>query len=398
MRILAIDTSCDDTCIAILEIKNSKIKILSNAVSSQIKIHKKYGGVFPFLAKREHQKNLPFALKIALKKAGLLKKKKKNQIRIKELEAMNSFLKENDFISKTKNFLLNYQKPEIDLIAVTSGPGLEPCLWTGINFAKVISFSWKKPIVLVNHLEGHIFSNWLTPTYKKIKTQKDSLENREKEKTIFPAIALIISGGHTELVFIKKILQYKLLGETVDDAAGECLDKIAKILNLPYPGGPEIEKIAKDGNPNFHYFPRPMINTKDYNFSFSGLKTAVLYFVKNIQKKKLKNIKKDIAASSQEAVIEVLVKKTIKAAKEKKAKTILVGGGVSANKRLKSIFKKELKKEKINANLLFPPKKFSTDNAAMIAISAFYHKKEKIIPTLKNLKSRKIIAKPNLNF
>lgn len=389
MKILSIDTSCDDTCISVLEMKNFKIKILSNVVSSQVKIHKKYGGVFPFLAKREHQKNLIPVLKNALKKAKILKKRKKPK-KISQ-ETLKKFLSRDPLLfQKTKMFLESYKKPNIELIAITVGPGLEPCLWTGINFAKSLAFFWQIEIVKINHLEGHIFASLLN--------KKEYIFSSTGEKNqLFPAIALIASGGHTELVWIKNIGKYKLIGETLDDAAGECLDKIAKILDLSYPGGPIIEKLAKEGNPSAYNFPRPMVWSKNYNFSFSGLKTAVLYFTKKLSSKELKSAKKDIASSAQEAVIDTLIKKTLKAAKEYKVKTIIVGGGVSANQRLKLKFKEEIKKEKLKFNLFFPEKKYSTDNAVMIGMAGFLHQIEKIKPTKENL-LKKLVAKPNLNF
>jgi N6-L-threonylcarbamoyladenine synthase len=237
MNILAIDTSCDDTCISILEVKNGRFNLKSNIVSSQIKIHQKYGGVYPALAKREHQKNLMPVLKQALKKAKLLK------------------------VSKN-------QKPDINAIAVTIGPGLDPCLWMGVNFAKALSYFWQVPIIPVNHIEGHILANFLTKT-----------DNNFQKS--FPAICLIVSGGHTQLILMKGIGNYKIIGETRDDAAGECFDKTARILGLSYPGGPaiasEAERISTVQCKLQIKLPRPMINSKDYDFSFSGLKTAVLY-------------------------------------------------------------------------------------------------------------------------
>lgn len=377
MKILAIDTSCDETCAAVLEEKNGKIKIKSNVVSSQIKVHKKYGGVVPGLAKREHEKNLTRVLKESLKKAGLLKKDNKNKKSFKKTDKILE--REKELSNLTKKFLKDYKKPDIKFIAVTQGPGLEPCLWTGINFTKALSFFWEKPIVPVNHLKGHILVNLL-----------------EKKEIKFPAIALVASGGHTELVFIKNIKNYKLLGETRDDAAGECLDKVAKIINLPYPGGPEIEKLAKKGNSESYDLPRPMILSKNYDFSFSGLKTAVLYLTKKIGKGKLKSkkTKRDIAASCQQAIIDVLISKTIKAAKEKKAKTILFGGGVVANKELRKQMKKKIKTDFPKINYIEPKVSLSTDNAVMIGIAGLISKKKMILP--KNFS--KIKAKANINF
>ncbi len=238
MIILAIETSCDDTCIAIAEIRNSKFEIRSNIVSSQVKIHAKYGGVFPSLAKREHQKNLPIVLRKALREA---------------------------------------KNPKIDVIAATVGPGLEPCLWTGINFAKELAEKMNLPIIPINHIEAHILVNFINRGSTSLKLK------------IFPAICLVVSGGHTQLILMKGIGKYRILGETRDDAAGECFDKIARILRLGYPGGPVISKLAKsasDRGSTSLKLPRPMIYQKNYDFSFSGLKTAVLYWVKNLKSEK----------------------------------------------------------------------------------------------------------------
>jgi len=352
MFILSIDTSCDDTCISIIKSKKQKAKskntnfeILSNVVSSQVKVHARYGGIVPYLAKREHQKNLAMVFKKTLAKSKI-------------------------------------QNPKIiDFIAVTIGPGLEPCLWQGINFAKNLANDLKKPIVPVNHLEGHILANFLKPINKSLKS---------KTLKILPAVGLVVSGGHTELFLMKNIGKYKLLGETRDDAAGECLDKIARILNLEYPGGPSIAQQAEQWKPqiliskpktnltfNTQYpikLPRPMIYQKNYDFSFSGLKTAVLYLTKKIGPTKLKDpkIKANICFEVQQAIIDVLISKTIRAAKEYKVKSILIGGGVSANKELRKQFKLKLTINNLQLNFLAPPKKFCTDNAAMIGIAGYF--------------------------
>ncbi len=352
MHILAIETSCDETGIALIEakgrgLKNPRFKILKNLVASQIKIHQPFGGVVPNLAKREHLKNLPVLYKKILD--------------------------------------IGYKIQDIDLIAVTVGPGLEPALWAGINFAKEIYKEIKKSgnkkigIIGVNHLEGHLYSNWLNA-------------NR-KSQIKFPAIVLIASGGHTILLLMKDLTRWKKLGETRDDAAGEAFDKVARLLNLPYPGGPEIEKLAKIGNPKVINFPRPMINQKNYDFSFSGLKTAVLYYIRdNFPRRPALSLRDsaaaDIAAAFQFAVFDVLVSKILRAAEEFKAKSIIVSGGVAANSSLKKYLKFKIKNSKIN--LFIPSKKFCTDNAAMIAVAGYVNYSRK--------KKRRLSARGNLDI
>jgi len=351
MIILGIETSCDDTCVSLIKVKKTKGKlpqfeIISNIVSSQVDIHKKYGGVYPTLAKREHEKNLPILFKKTLKKT-------------------------------TNNY-------PIDLIAVTTGPGLDPCLWTGINFAKKISDHHKIPIVAINHIEAHLIIS-LFSLEKKSLTPKKNLS--------FPAIGLIVSGGHTLIVLIKKIGDYEVLGETRDDAAGECFDKTARILGLDYPGGPAISAEAEKFNLAMSRtkfgikLPRPMINSKDFDFSFSGLKTAVLYHYQStpIKKRKSKKYKSEMANEIQESIIDVLIKKTLLASEKYRIKSIILGGGVIANKMLKSRFEKESKKLKI----FFPPEKMQTDNALMVAVTGFFKK----TTSLKRIK-----AMPNLKL
>ena len=332
MKILGIETSCDETAVAVLEVKNNKIKVLSNIVSSQIKIHAPYGGVVPSLAAREHEKNLPRVFNLALKKA------------------------------KIKN-----PKKEIDFIAVTVGPGLEIALWKGINFAKELTRFWNKPVIGINHLEAHIYSNWL------------SLKNKNRT---FPALNLIVSGGHTQLVLMSGHGRFKVIGETQDDAAGEAFDKVARMLGLGYPGGPIISKLAEKGNPEKYNLPRPMLNQKNYNFSFSGLKTAVLYLLREIDvltsdsiiKRKLK-IQQDIAASFQKAAIDVLVAKTVRAAKEYRVKSVFLSGGVSANKLLRKTLEEKSKSLKVSYSQ--PDLQYTGDNAAMTAAVGYYKFKNK---------------------
>ncbi|MEK7114489.1 MAG: tRNA (adenosine(37)-N6)-threonylcarbamoyltransferase complex transferase subunit TsaD [Patescibacteria group bacterium] len=401
MKILAIETSCDETAVALVEakgeLKNPRFKILENLVASQIKIHRPFGGVVPNLAKREHLKNLP--------------------ILFKKLVASGYWLSP-------------------DLIAVTVGPGLEPALWTGINFAKELysklkTHNSKLKLVGVSHLEGHLYSFLLSHTKEALPYREARKESQWKESqwsNIFPAIHLLVSGGHTILILMKDLIHYKKLGETRDDAVGEAFDKVARLLDLPYPGGPEIEKFAKKGNSEAINFPRPMMNQKNYDFSFSGLKTAVLYYLKNNENLPLRKVSRspsgygssearergressgrasgwasetpsfreaslsDVAASFQQAAFDVLISKTLRAAKEFKAKSIMISGGVAANKTLKKEFQKAIKFQFSNSKipqLLIT--EFPTDNAAMIAVAGHINYLRK--------KNRRLIANGNLGL
>ncbi|MDI6883119.1 MAG: tRNA (adenosine(37)-N6)-threonylcarbamoyltransferase complex transferase subunit TsaD [Patescibacteria group bacterium] len=423
---MAIDTSCDDTCVAILKIvptlsssalnressisnqetldeigENCKLKILSNVVSSQVKLHQKYGGVYPTLAKREHRCNLAPVLKESLLKARLLKSKIKNkklktQIRNKKIKKF--LVRENILYKRLKEFLEKYQKPEIDAIAVTVGPGLEPCLWQGVNFAKALCFWWDLPVIPVNHIEAHLFANWLRPISSKLKIKNKKLKTQIKNEEIkFPAVCLVVSGGHTQLILMtpirktsfsngtRKNWKYKIIGETRDDAAGECFDKTARILGLPYPGGPAIAQQAGQlkskvkNQKSKIILPRPMINSKDYDLSFSGLKTAVLYdFRKRPEKVRTsKEYIREMAKEIQQAIIDVLIKKTIRAAKNYKAKTIILGGGVVANQEFRKQLGTIIKKQLPNTYYLKPKTCFCTDNAAMVALAGYFNKNKK---------------------
>ena len=348
MKILAIETSCDETACAVLEAHAVKavvdFSILSNQISSQVKIHAPFGGVVPNLAKREHQKNLPILLERALKE------------------------------SKTK-------KP--DVLAVTYGPGLEPALWVGINFAKELSRKWGVPLIPVNHLEGHIYSAFM-------RNFKFSISNFE----FFPLLTLIVSGGHTELVLTRKHLDYKILGETKDDAAGEAFDKVARMLGLGYPGGPLLAKIAnrlKAQNSKFKVsLPRPMLHSGDLYFSFSGLKTAVLYLLEELRPRySMKDIRARVASEFQNAVVEVLVRKTLGAVKKHYPKTVTIGGGVAANKMLRKELGRSLQKLPFEVHYLAPDLVFTGDNAAMIAVPAYFRfKAKKFRQNSESLKAR----------
>jgi N6-L-threonylcarbamoyladenine synthase len=322
MTILAIETSCDETAIALCKtsggLRAPKIAVLSEVVASQIDVHREFGGVVPNLAKREHIANLPIVLEKTLKKIS------------------------RDESGKPKG---------LDMIAVTVGPGLEPALWAGIEFAKKLGTQWNVPVVGANHLEGHLYSFLLA---KKAEGPK-----------LFPAVALIVSGGHTILISMNSLASRAVIGETLDDAAGECFDKVARMLELPYPGGVEIERLAKTGNPGAIAFPRPMIHAANFSFSFSGLKTSVLYYLKNNPDTK----KADVAASFQASVIDVLVYKTLRGAEAIGAHSIFFSGGVAANRTLRSSLSRAARKAGMST--FVAPFRYNTDNAVMIALAAY---------------------------
>ncbi len=309
-RILGIETSCDETAAAVVE--NGR-EILSNAVASQVDLHAQFGGIFPEVASRQHILSIYPIVDQALKDAHL-------------------------------------KLSDLDGIAVTRGPGLPGSLVVGINMAKGLAIGSGLPLLGINHLEGHLYSAWLREEGKK-----------KKKSPKFPLLALIVSGGHTELILMKHHLVYERLGGTLDDAAGEAFDKIARLLELGYPGGPAIQEAALDGDPNAFDFPRSWLDDS-FNFSFSGLKTSVLRTVQQLEKQKSKLPKNDLAASFQAAVVDVLFQKTLRAAEEFDTKDILIAGGVSANQALRDKFKEQKK-----FSVHIPPLFLCTDNAAMIA-------------------------------
>ncbi len=362
MLILGIETSCDDTGIAVLQVdegKTPRFQIASNEIASQITIHQQYGGVYPMLAKREHEKNLPIVLKKALKEAG---------------------------VEKT------------DVIALTYGPGLAPCLWAGVNFAKDLTKEWNVPLVPVDHIEGHLLVGLLENVQDTLRQNSGQAKYKIQDTgDIFPAIALIVSGGHTQLVLVKNIGDYRIIGETRDDAAGEAFDKTARILGLEFPGGPAIAREAKKAvSPLQSRLPRPMMHTKDYDFSFSGLKTAVLYAYQARPKKERESKKyvQAMAAEIQQAIVDVLIHKTMRAVKEYNAKSITLGGGVAANVELRRVF--EAKLQTIGIRLLAPPKNLSTDNGVMIALAGYFTYKRSASWRTKNPDD--ITANPNLRI
>ncbi len=355
MNILAIETSCDETSVAV--VRDGR-HILSNVIASQIALHQKYGGVVPELASRQHVVTIIPVLDEAMKKAGL------------------------DWVN-------------IDAVAVTRGPGLSPALLVGVNAAKGIAFARQKPLLGVNHMEGHIYSNWLIP-------EKDAAEGKYVPEPLLPAVVLTVSGGHTELVWMTAHGEYKLLGKTIDDAAGEAFDKAARILGLGYPGGPAIQKAAEGGDPNRFHFPRAWLKGT-YDFSFSGLKTALLrqvqeFGVTTSKPRPWQKVEQDgqqaspdrpqgqdedeggpqlpvadLAASFQEAVVDMLVEKTAMAAEEFGAREVLVAGGVAANARLRQRLAERLK-----VPFRYPPLILCTDNAAMIASAGYYRYAEAV--------------------
>jgi N6-L-threonylcarbamoyladenine synthase len=322
--ILSIETSCDETAVAILRYSGKNLTVLSNQISSQIKLHAKWGGVVPNLAAREHLKNFPNLLKIALSEA-------------------------------------NVTPDTIDLITITHGPGLIPALLVGVNYAKILSYLWEKPLLGIHHIEGHIYANFIGNT----------------KKIDFPVLALIVSGGHTQLVLMRNHLQYEVIGQTLDDAVGEAFDKVARILGIGYPGGPIVSTLADEyqiSKDTYHItFPRPMINKKNFDFSFSGLKTAVLYETKkNPKLMKNKDYIIEICHEFQQACIDVLCAKTLSAAKDLCPKTILLAGGVSANSQLRKQLGASIKQSLPDVNYITPELALTGDNAAMIAAAAAF--------------------------
>jgi N6-L-threonylcarbamoyladenine synthase len=397
--ILAIETSCDETAISIVRAgANNLLEVLSNKVSSQVKLHAKWGGVVPNLAAREHVKNITPIFELSLKNAGVTME-------------------------------------NIDVIAVTSGPGLIPALMVGANFAKTLAYLWNKPLIGIHHIEGHIYANFVRanpksqiPNPKQIQSTKNH-KLKTKNYPNFPILCLVVSGGHTQLVFMQDHLQYEIVGQTLDDAAGEAFDKVARILNIGYPGGPNVALWAskfqdtKNNNQTISnnqnvkqnsknneakkltsdklVFPRPMLNKNNFNFSFSGLKTAVLYETKKHLARNAslasasspaRNAshneaggrsdaggsdtsfdKKYIAAichEFQQASVDVLVTKTLRAAKQYEPRTIMLAGGVSANKELRKQLDEAINKDMSHVSYSVPELNLTGDNAAMIAAAA----------------------------
>lgn len=350
--ILAIDTSCDETCAAV----SYGRKILSNVISSQINLHAPYGGVVPRLAKRAHQDKIEWVVKKALERSVL------KRLKLRQQPEKNS--KRTDLSG-------------INAIAVTVGPGLAPALEVGISFAKNLALKYKKPLIAINHMEGHLLS---------------SLANMEGSEPSLPALGLLASGGHTQLVLVKSIGDYQLLGETLDDAAGEALDKLAKMLQLGYPGGPIIEQLAKEGNPDTIPLPIPLQHSKNLNFSFSGLKTAALYITQKCYKGR--TFVTNMCASFQQAIAKSLTTKLQKAIEQYQPKSIWLGGGVFSNLYFRGQIRLVAKQCSLPLYLPYS-KKLYTDNAAMICVAASF-RFNKGLSFVKDI--RVFDRQPNLNF
>jgi N6-L-threonylcarbamoyladenine synthase len=394
MKILSIETSCDETGIALVEVDASQTQIKAHTIQSelfsQIDIHKEFGGVFPVVAKREHAKWLPILMEKVLLK-GLdssstcfdSSKQKypcgaRGNDRPEIWPQIEKILeREIGLFEPTKKLLLTHSKPDVDMIAVTEGPGLEPALWVGISFARALALYWNIPLVGTNHMKGHIFSVLLN-----------------QKEIHFPALALLISGGHTELVEMNSISDFTIIGKTKDDAIGESYDKVARMIGLEYPGGPKIAELAalaRHSNlaSGDFVFPRPMLHSPDLDFSFSGLKTSILYKLREIETLD-ETLKMQIAHEFEQAVTDVIIYKLKKALTQKNYETLIVSGGVIANSYLRSQI--ETLAVSLDIPLLLPQISDSTDNAQMIAVAGA------IESISKPQKSLEIKAQGNMSY
>lgn len=400
MIILGIESSCDDTSVALVKADEGDFEILAEKTASQIEVHKKYGGVVPEIAGRCHAENISPLIE----------------------EVVNHLTPDPSPCKGEGKF-------RSDVIAVTSGPGLITGLMVGVEAAKTLSYLWNVPIVSINHIEGHIYSPVIS---RSPEGDEKSFEEKFKQNTInsnkskkicserslttlvvrddiyqYPALALIASGGHTELILMKKQGDYNRIGATKDDAAGECFDKVAKLLDFDYPGGPKISKFAEGGNPNAIKFPRPMLKEDNLDFSFAGLKTSALYWLRDHELSAMHvssmqqpagifGVQKegvtinDFCASFEQAIIDVLVGKTLKAVEQFKPKTVILGGGVAANKKLREVLQKEVMLQSPKSIVHSPSSNYAMDNAAMIAIAGYYKALKKDFTPWQEL-----IANPN---
>lgn len=375
MKILSIETSADESAVSIVEaagdFPHATYELKGNAIRSQIEMHREYGGIFPSMAKREHAKALTPLLQVALEEAGMLEEETHALASETKQKLVTLLEREPELTETLTTFLETHEAPEIDMIAVTSGPGLEPALWVGVNFAKALALVWNLPVVPVNHMEGHLLASIF-----------DVDRDDQLSDITFPAISLLISGGHTELIHMNAWSSYEKAGGTLDDAVGEAYDKVARLLDLPYPGGPEIEKRAKKARtqnlPPFAELPRPMLKADNLDFSFSGLKTAVRYALEG------KTLTEDetnaVARDFEDAVTDVLLAKTERAIEAYGAKTLIVGGGVSASGHLRQQFNAHFLTYDEDISVYFPMPGLSTDNSIMIALAGHAKHEGKLSP------------------
>ncbi len=401
MIILGIETSCDETALALIETKGDhalgtfECRIISSLIHSQAELHSAYGGVFPMLAKREHGKNLvPLLKKLIEESKEALPTTSKKELSDTEFSAtLNSF--KDEFSSKDPDLFAAIQSaeflkniPPVGTIAVTEGPGLEPTLWVGINFARILGTLWNIPVVPINHMEGHVVASLLKSDTPHTDGKNSGTGWQTLSDLPLPSLAFLISGGHTELVKIEKVGSYEIIGETRDDAVGEAFDKAARILGLSYPGGPQISRLSaqakEEGIVSPLKLPRPMIGSDDLQFSFSGLKTAVLYAVRDEMKRIALETQKDesevrvsdtfkkgLAYEFEMAVADTLISKLKDAIELTSAQSVIVGGGVSANKILRDRFQ-ELT-QSYGIPLFLPSTHTAGDNALMIALAGTFH-------------------------
>lgn len=359
MTILGIETSCDETAAAVVtsDPKTKKLSVISSVISSSLPLHATTGGIIPEIAAREQVKYIQPVILRAL-----------------------SILGDN----------LSTAMSKVDAIAVTYGPGLIGSLLVGVETARTLAFLSQKPIIPVNHLFGHIYANWLKPQRAQGKERSGDEKNKHYALNAkpyteihFPVLALVVSGGHTDLVLMKSHEDIKVIGGTRDDAAGEAFDKIGRLLNIPYPAGQMIASLAERGDPKAFILPRPMIGSQDFDFSFSGLKTSVMNLARTqkwnfsdpLYAEKNSQLLSDICASVQYTIINVLTKKTIKAAKTHQVRSIILGGGVAANTMLNLTLKQMIEELLPKTSFFVPEKELCTDNAAMIAAAGFFHDK-----------------------
>ena len=350
---LAIETSCDETAVAIVQHNKQDVSVLGQAVASQIDVHALTGGVVPEVAAREHVAILPSLIKDVIRQSRLV-------------------------------------PADLDAIAVTIGPGMMPALIIGVTAAQTLAYAWKKPIIPIHHLEGHIYSALLAPARQ---AQFPISNFQFPNEKVFPVLALIVSGGHTMLILLNNHLQYKVLGTTRDDAAGEAFDKVARLLNLPYPGGPAISQTAESGNPLAYPFTRPMLRSGDLDFSFSGLKTEVLYKVRELSKDQpVSAFVNDIAASFQAAVVDSLITKTKLAIAQTKPRRLLLAGGVAANTKLREAFVALAAQANVPFNIA--PLPLCSDNAVMIGLAAVFANKTGRLSDWRDIDA---VARPSLS-